>query len=284
MVFNGKNVEKHRSFLHGTTVVVTPMMECGCTFRQDCVACLVDARYRGTQVCVANNWMLHEYELCSATRCRENFVMHPGAVIKGKVLSTEEGTARCQSCLAPHCSLRCVRCRAALYCDETCQRFDWQTHKAVCGKTGPQTVTFVELNFNHQKHVRDCKYMLPLLKPTDLTYLAATSLGIPHKLLSVPPHPTLLFPQGTCYASVGKVVTAFGGERELGWSVLNGKYHVEFEAHVCWRAPGGELYNLNADPWNKPETIGFLPHPGFLAWKEKDSRTLTTPSRIAWKQ
>lgn len=65
--------------------------------------------------------------------------------------------------------------------------------------------------------------------------------------------------ENECFPLVDKYISDHGGERVLGWAIweLPGLF-IEAEFHAIWKAPTGELIDLNTRPL-KTEKILFLP-------------------------
>jgi hypothetical protein len=62
-----------------------------------------------------------------------NFSFDPVAALAGSLKITDL-TNHCGACGKPCGMMRCARCRNIFYCDATCQKTNWKTHKTVCGK------------------------------------------------------------------------------------------------------------------------------------------------------
>lgn len=65
--------------------------------------------------------------------------------------------------------------------------------------------------------------------------------------------------ENECFPLVDEYISDHGGERVLGWAIweLPGLF-IEAEFHAIWKAPTGELIDLNTRPL-KTEKILFLP-------------------------
>lgn len=66
----------------------------------------------------------------------------------------------CRQCGSAEAGFRCSRCQQARYCDATCQRAHWKTHRSVCRPPPPANVVLV-LAFEQMFKVGDDPY-LPL--------------------------------------------------------------------------------------------------------------------------
>lgn len=70
------------------------------------------------------------YAIRSGSRPR----MHIAAPLPVHPAKVRDIPKRCSQCglLPPEALLRCTRCHAAWYCNKTCQRAHWPTHRSTC--------------------------------------------------------------------------------------------------------------------------------------------------------
>jgi TPR repeat protein len=71
-------------------------------------------------------------------------------------------TLHCSVCANPS-SLRCSRCLGAQYCDVTCQRKDWKSHKEAC-KRAEGVKKSIELDYGPQTTVEDVDAQIVLYR------------------------------------------------------------------------------------------------------------------------
>ena len=54
-------------------------------------------------------------------------------VCQSAILEEEFEKHNCKSCSKP-CKMKCSLCREVMYCDQDCQKSDWEKHRTICGK------------------------------------------------------------------------------------------------------------------------------------------------------
>ena len=54
-------------------------------------------------------------------------------VCQNAILEEEREKHNCESCSNP-CKMKCSLCREVMYCDQDCQKSDWEKHKTICAK------------------------------------------------------------------------------------------------------------------------------------------------------
>lgn len=167
---------------------------------------------------------------------------------------------------------RCSRCKQSTYCSRECQVADWHVHKNMCSTIALHSKLPVSEKVKARERALEeaSRARITIVNPrrdrsipthandthqTRTRTSALNALIKRMKLRNATVYLTRVDPRykgtfGRCAWNVAQLVDRYGGRAVRGWTLWQGAYVVEAEAHVVWKPRDDDQCVFNVTPYN----------------------------------